>query len=69
MVVDYAIETHKLSATNLSTITENVRNGDISVIMKDYEDSIKTPLKSIVAGEMLRILFIQIQKAKACRSI
>ncbi|KAI0463195.1 hypothetical protein LJB42_003215 [Komagataella kurtzmanii] len=69
MVIDYALEKSKLPpGTSLTTYRENlsemVKKGDLTPIMRDYESELKSPFKGIVMGDLVRNLLIQIQKTK-----
>lgn len=52
------------SSTQLKQFADAIHQGDLTPILRIYEDDIKTPFRSAVAGTLLRSLFIQIQKAK-----
>ncbi|PWN45396.1 NCA2-domain-containing protein [Ceraceosorus guamensis] len=64
MVVEFAGEKQTLSATELAALSSRVREGDLSEVLKVYEQELKSPLKSAVTGSLVRSLLIQIQKAK-----
>lgn len=64
MVCDYAREHNLMSDTEIATLPEQIRQGDMSVVLRRYEQNIKSPLKNIVAGDMVRTLLIQVQKTK-----
>lgn len=61
-----ALAEDKLGYTQaqLATLSDKIRMGDLTPILEIYEDDIKQPFKSAVAGTLLRSLFVQIQKAK-----
>lgn len=48
----------------LAALSRQVRLGDMTPVMEVYEEDIRTPLKSAIAGTLLRNVFIQVQKAK-----
>jgi len=52
------------SSTQLQNLSNAVRQGDLTPILRVYEEDIRTPVKSAVTGTLLRSLFIQVQKAK-----
>ena len=56
------------SSAQLKNLSSTVRQGDLTPILRIYEDDIKTPFRSAVTGTLLRSLFIQVQKAKVCLS-
>ena len=62
MVTDYARD-HGVDLKP-DLIAKQVIAGDISLIMRDYEAELKTPIKSFIAGSMVRSLLIQMQKLK-----
>ena len=54
----------------MEALSRQIRLGDLTPVMQLYEDDIKSPLRSAVAGSLLRTLFIQVQKAKvSCPAI
>lgn len=72
MVIDYTIENSSEYKNLRSTDLEIVKNqldklvssGDLTPLMKDYENDIKEPLKNLVKGKLTRALLIQLQKTK-----
>jgi nuclear-control-of-ATPase protein 2 len=52
------------SPSQLENLSNAVRQGDLTPILRIYEEDIRTPVKSAVSGTLLRSLFIQVQKAK-----
>ncbi|KAF9242521.1 NCA2-domain-containing protein [Melanogaster broomeanus] len=50
--------------TRLAALAEQIRLGDLTPVLQLYEEDIKRPFKSAVAGTLLRSLFVQVQKAK-----
>ena len=52
------------SSSQLQNLSDAVRQGDLTPILRIYEEDIRTPVKSAVTGTLLRSLFIQLQKAK-----
>ncbi|KAF8555702.1 NCA2-domain-containing protein [Imleria badia] len=61
-----ALAQDKLGYTQaqLAALSNQIRMGDLTPILEIYEDDIKQPFKSAVAGTLLRSLFVQVQKAK-----
>ncbi|QRV77604.1 nuclear control of ATPase protein 2 [Ceratobasidium sp. AG-Ba] len=61
-----SLSTEKLSYTpdQIAELSKQIREGDLTEVMKLYEDDIKTPFKSAVTGTLIRTLLIQIQKTK-----
>ncbi|KAK3829998.1 MAG: ATP synthase regulation protein NCA2-domain-containing protein [Linnemannia gamsii] len=64
MVLAFGKDNYNLGAEELEVLSKAVHNGDISVIMRAYENELKTPLKGAVAGHLVQTLLIQIQKTK-----
>ncbi|KAJ8099473.1 ATP synthase regulation protein NCA2-domain-containing protein [Lipomyces tetrasporus] len=71
MVVDFAVDNAAtttgaaaLSAADVDAIRAGVREGDVSAVLRVYEDELKAPLKNAVRGELIRTLLIQMQKTK-----
>ncbi|KAG0226785.1 Nuclear control of ATPase protein 2 [Actinomortierella wolfii] len=64
MVLDFGQHHYQLTEDQLQAISEAVKNGDISIVMKAYEKELKTPLKGAVAGHLIQTLLIQVQKTK-----
>lgn len=78
MVLQFAIDHGEMSATNVNissassgiddalkkTIEEKVRQGDISSVLRPYEAQITKPIRSLITGDLIRSLLIQIQKTK-----
>ncbi|KAH0832045.1 ATP synthase regulation protein NCA2-domain-containing protein [Lanmaoa asiatica] len=61
-----ALAQDKLGYTQaqLDALSTQIRMGDLTPILEIYEDDIKQPFKSAVAGTLLRSSFVQVQKAK-----
>lgn len=66
MTLSLAQEKLKYSQEQLSELSKRIRLGDLTPILQIYEEDIKRPLKSVVAGTLLRSVFVQVQKAKVC---
>lgn len=74
MVVDYCVDnysylqdknlTDSQRAAMINQIKEQVKSGDMEMVMKIYEDNMKSPVISMLSGSMIRNLLIQIQKTK-----
>ena len=52
------------SSSQLKNLSTAIQQGDLTPILRVYEEDIRTPFKSAVTGTLLRSLFIQVQKAK-----
>lgn len=61
-----ALARDKLSYTQaqLDNLSAQVRVGDLTPVMEMYEEDIRRPLRSVLAGSLLRNVFVQVQKAK-----
>src|SRR5439155_1779728 len=76
MVIDFAIDNPATSApdnaanvTRLSdeqvvVLRSNIKEGDITPVLKVYERDLKKPISGAIRGELVRALLIQIQKTK-----
>lgn len=66
MVLSLAKDQLKYGSPELEELSRQVKVGDLSAVLKLYEEDIRSPVKSAITGSLLRSLFIQIQKAKVC---
>lgn len=69
MVVDFVQDHQTLTkgdpaATDKLTITNSVREGDLTPVLKAYERDLRSPFVGTVRGDLIRALLIQIQKTK-----
>lgn len=69
MVVDFAVQHPEggngpLSADDVAAVQANVREGDLTPVLKAYERDMQSPLWRSVRGTLIRALLIQIQKTK-----
>ncbi|GAA5970327.1 hypothetical protein JCM3765_003045 [Sporobolomyces pararoseus] len=64
MVVDFARDEYHLSGSELDVLAEKVRSGDLTTVLKAWEQDIKSPIRSAVGGSLIRTLLIQVQKVK-----
>jgi nuclear control of ATPase protein 2 len=68
MVVDFvsdrSSETSGNLQDNIKTITTQVREGDLTPVLKAYERDLRKPFIGTVRGDLVRALLIQIQKTK-----
>ncbi|WPG98637.1 Hypothetical protein R9X50_00143000 [Acrodontium crateriforme] len=72
MVVDFAIEnpanatgsSAKLSEAQIADIRLQVREGDLTPVLRAYEKDLTSPFIGAVRGNLIRALLIQIQKTK-----
>ncbi|KAK0548129.1 Nuclear control of ATPase protein 2 [Tilletia horrida] len=64
MVTSFSAEKYKLSPAELEELAAKVKDGDLTSVLRVYEEEMRSPLKSAVTGSLLRALLIQVQKAK-----
>ncbi|GAK63655.1 NCA2-domain-containing protein [Moesziomyces antarcticus] len=64
MVTDFTKDKYGTSGAELQAIASRVREGDLTQVLKVYEAEMKSPVKSMVSGSLIRSLLIQVQKAK-----
>ena len=57
-------EKYHFSATELEGLSTQIRRGDLTPVLKVYEEDLKSPLKSAITGSLIRSLLIQVQKMK-----
>ncbi|KAJ3319968.1 Nuclear control of ATPase protein 2 [Boothiomyces sp. JEL0866] len=62
MVIQFARDYNPSVDTQL--IAKQVESGDLGAVLLEYEKDIKSPIKSLVAGSLIRSLLIQVQKVK-----
>jgi nuclear-control-of-ATPase protein 2 len=66
MAISLAQDKLLYDSQQLSSLSEQIRMGDLTPVLQVYEDDIKRPLRSALTGTLLRSVFIQVQKAKVC---
>lgn len=61
-----ALGQEKLAYTpeQLNVIQDQIRQGDLTAVLRVYEDDIKSPIRSAITGTLVRSLLIQVQKMK-----
>ncbi|KAI1431495.1 ATP synthase regulation protein NCA2 [Xylaria sp. CBS 124048] len=68
MVVDFTVDKSAsagpVSETQVAEIRAKVREGDVTPILRAYEQDLRTPFKGAVRGDLVRTLLIQVQKTK-----
>lgn len=68
MVVDFAVQHPENGTTytesQIAALRSQVRQGDLSAVLKAYEKEMQSPVKNAIAGNLIRALLIQIQKTK-----
>lgn len=64
MALSLAREKLNYNSTQLDELSRKLRLGDLTPILEIYEEDIKSPVRSVVSGTLLRSAFVQVQKAK-----
>ncbi|KAF8510354.1 NCA2-domain-containing protein [Hysterangium stoloniferum] len=64
MALALSKEKYNFTSAELENLSMHIRRGDLTPVLKVYEEDLKTPLKSALAGSLIRSLLIQIQKMK-----
>ncbi|KZO96974.1 NCA2-domain-containing protein [Calocera viscosa TUFC12733] len=64
MAVALATDKLKYTAEQQAELTSSIRAGDLTTVLRIYEDDIKSPLRSAIGGTLVRTLLIQVQKTK-----
>ncbi|KAK6204630.1 ATP synthase regulation protein NCA2-domain-containing protein [Scheffersomyces amazonensis] len=63
MIIEFA-QDETSNPPDAQQIHEAIQNGDLTLVMNQYESQIKTPVKSLLKGNLIRSILIQIQKTK-----
>lgn len=69
MVVDFARDKFKWNDDQLLELSESAKSGNLTSILKVWEQEIKAPIRSAIAGSLIRVLLIQMQKGKVDLSL
>ncbi|KAG8861672.1 Nuclear control of ATPase protein 2 [Tulasnella sp. 330] len=64
MVTALAKEKLKFNPVQLTELSTQLRQGDLTPVLKIYENDIKSPISSALTGSLIRTLLIQVQKTK-----
>lgn len=64
MATSLAREKLNYTAPQLTELSAQIRQGDLTPVLKIYENDIKSPVSSAVFGTLIRSLLIQVQKTK-----
>ncbi|KAI8997768.1 ATP synthase regulation protein NCA2-domain-containing protein [Pilobolus umbonatus] len=64
MVTGFARDNLQLPEEEVALLGYKIREGDMSVVLKEYEREIKNPLKNAITGDLLQTMLIQVQKTK-----
>ncbi|KAK6459551.1 ATP synthase regulation protein NCA2-domain-containing protein [Scheffersomyces xylosifermentans] len=63
MVLQF-LDDERISGVDKAQVHESIQNGDLTLLMSKYENEIRSPMKSLVTGSLVRNILIQIQKTK-----
>ncbi|KAJ7600757.1 NCA2-domain-containing protein [Mycena floridula] len=64
MTLSFAKDQLRYGADQMDSLSQQIRVGDLTAVLKVYEKDIEHPFKAALMGSLLRSLFIQIQKTK-----
>ena len=69
MVIDFALDNPEVaglkgSGAAVAAIRKKVREGDLTPVLRAYEQDLKRPVMGAMTGNLIRTLLIQIQKTK-----
>lgn len=71
MVVDFAVDnptaatgSSSLSESQVAEIRAKVKAGDVTPILRAYENDLRKPFQGAIRGDLVRTLLIQVQKTK-----
>ena len=65
MVIDYVVDYDKVDKAEITKqIHEAIQEGNLTMLMSNYEKDIRNPFKSLAKGSLVRGLLIQLQKTK-----
>ncbi|KAG8819346.1 Nuclear control of ATPase protein 2 [Serendipita sp. 399] len=64
MTLDLGKEKLGFTQAQLDAIHEQIQQGDLSSVLRVYEEDIKKPIRSAMTGTLIRSLLIQVQKVK-----
>lgn len=62
MVKDYLTDIH--ADYSAQDVALAVQQGDLTMVMSQYENELRTPYRSILSGLLVRLILIQVQKTK-----
>lgn len=64
MALSLSAEKLNYTPEQLAELSNQIKLGDLTPVLKLYEDDIKSPIKNVIAGSLVRTLLIQVQKVK-----
>lgn len=62
MVIDFARDRVPNLPSDL--LAQQARQGDLGLILRHYEEDIKAPIRSVLMGDLIRLVLIQVQRSK-----
>ena len=68
MVIDFNRESSNLTEEEIESISQAAKFGDLSSIMPYYEKEMQSPMKNALFGQFVRLILIQVQKAKGSKN-
>jgi nuclear-control-of-ATPase protein 2 len=66
MATALSVEKLNYNDVQIAELTQRIREGDLTPVLRVYEEEIKQPIRSAVTGSLVRSLLIQVQKMKVC---
>lgn len=64
MVVDFAAQISQNGSADIDSVRDAVQEGDLTPVLRAYEQELQRPLYNSLRGNLVRALLIQIQKTK-----
>lgn len=65
MVVQFAQDNPQYAnSSDTRVLQDAAREGDLTPVLRAYESNLKSPMRSVISGSLVRSLLIQIQKTK-----
>ncbi|KAG0145158.1 hypothetical protein CROQUDRAFT_79035 [Cronartium quercuum f. sp. fusiforme G11] len=64
MTLDFGRERFGWDDDQAGKVAASVREGDLTEVLRVWENEIRTPIRSALAGSLVRVMLIQIQKVK-----
>lgn len=62
MVVDFA--SRQYPEIPSESVISQVRQGDVTLLLRRYEEQLRSPIKNMLTGDLIGMLLIQVQKSK-----
>ena len=66
MATALSVEKLNYNDMQIAELAQKIREGDLTPVLRLYEEDIKQPIRSAVTGTLIRSLLIQVQKMKVC---